>query len=88
MKKTKDVCNQRSLATDLRLASCQNGTRVKHARELKGHDSWSTTGQNRQSGQAVSSLLRLATRSSREVKSLECPVLMKTDFSHSSLSLL
>ena len=51
-----------------RLASCQSGTHVKHVRELKGHDSWSTTKQNLQSSQAVSSRLRLTTRSSRKVK--------------------
>ena len=49
--------SQLDLAIDSRLASCQNGTHVKHAGELKGHDSWGTTGQNFQSGQVVSSRL-------------------------------
>ena len=35
-------------------------------RELKGHDSWSTTGQNVQPGQAVSLRLVLVTRPSRQ----------------------
>ena len=72
------------LATNSRLASHQSGTRVKYVEELKGHDSWSTTGQKFQSDQVVSSQLRLATHSSRKVESLECPVWMKTDFLHSS----
>ena len=33
----------------------KGGTHVKYAEELKGHGSWSTTGQNLQSCQAVSS---------------------------------
>ena len=37
----------------LQLTSRQSGTRRKHIGELKGHDSWSTTRQNRQSSQAV-----------------------------------
>ena len=71
-----------------RLASQQSGTCVEHAGELKGHDSWSTTLQKFQFGQAVSSRFRLATHSSREVESPECLVWMKTDFSHSSYTLL
>ena len=43
------------LATGSRLASCQNGKRVRHAGELKGYDSWSTIGQNFQSSQEISS---------------------------------
>ena len=50
----------------------KGGTRVKHARELKGHASCCTTGQNFQSGKTVSSLLKLATRSSREPKHPVC----------------
>ena len=50
------------------LQAAKGGTRVKHAKELKSHVSWSTTRQNFQSGQAVSSRLRLTTQSSREVK--------------------
>ena len=57
-----------------RLACCQNGTHVKRVWELKGYNSWSIAGQNFQSDQAVSSQLRLATRSNREVESPECPV--------------
>ena len=71
-----------------RLASRQSGTCVEHADKLKGHNSWNITGQKFQSGQAVSSRLKLATRSSREVESPECLVWMKTNFSHSSYSLL
>ena len=76
--------SQLDLAIDSRLASCQNGTHVKHAGELKGHDSWGTTGQNFQSDQEVSSRLRLMTRSSREVESPKCPIWLKHDFSYSS----
>ena len=54
--------------------SDQSGIHVKHAGELKGHDSWSTTRQNVQSGQVVSSRLKLVTRSSREAELPECPV--------------
>ena len=57
-------------------------------RELKGHDSWSITGQNVQSSQAVSLQLKLATRSTRKIESLECLVWMKIDFSYSSHTLL
>ena len=89
VKKTQDVCNSKESCDWIsRLASCQNGTCVKHANELKGHDSWSTIGQNFQSGQAVNSRLRLTTRSSREVESPECLVWMKTNFSRSSYTLL
>ena len=47
----------------------KGGTCVKHTGELKSHASWSTTGQNFQSGQAVSSRLGLVTQSSCEAKS-------------------
>ena len=47
---------------------------MKHAGELKSHTSCCTTGQNFQSGQVVSSQLKLATHSSREVESFEHPV--------------
>ena len=56
---------------------------MKHAEELKSHASWSTIGQNFQSGQAVSSRLRLATQSSCEAKSLDHSVCYKLDLSHS-----
>ena len=52
-------------------------------RELKGHDSWSTTEQKVQFGLEVISRLKLATHSSLEAKSPKCPIWMKTDFSHS-----
>ena len=71
MKKAQDVCTQEE-PRDWQVS--KGGTRVKHAGELKGYDSWSTTGQNFQSGQAVSSRLKLATRSSRELESSKCPV--------------
>ena len=35
----------------------KGGTRVKHVGELKGHDNWSTIGQNFQSSHVVSSRL-------------------------------
>ena len=47
MKKLKMCALKKSLMTgshDWQVA--KGGTRVKHAGELKGHDSWSTTGQN------------------------------------------
>ena len=47
MKKTQDVCTQEE-PRDWQVA--KGGTRVKHVRELKGHDNWSTIGQNFQSG--------------------------------------
>ena len=45
-----------------------------HAGELKSHTSCCTTRQNFQSGQVVSSQLKLATHSSREVESFEHPI--------------
>ena len=66
------------LARDWKVA--KGGTCGKHTGELKGHDSWSTTGQNFQSGQAVSSRLKLATHSSREVESPKCPIWLKLTF--------
>ena len=62
----------------------KGGTRVKHAGELKGYNNWSTTGQNFQSGQAISSRLKLVTHSSCKVESPKCLVWLKRDFSHSS----
>ena len=79
MKKSSRVCTQEEpcnwisrLARDWRTA--KGGTRVKHAGELKGQAGCCTTGQNFQSGQAVSSRLKLATHSNCELKSLEHPV--------------
>ena len=68
------------LVTDSRLASRHT---CEACRERKGHDSWSTTGQNVQSALEVISWLKLETRSSREAKLPEYLVWMKTDFSHS-----
>ena len=68
------------LMTDSRLA-CHQTCEV--CRELKGHDSWSTTGQKVQSGLEVISQLKLAIYSNREAKLPERPVWMKTNFSHS-----
>ena len=93
VKKTQDVCTQEEprnwilrLASDWQVA--KGGTRVKHVGEMKGHDNWSTTGQNFQFGQAVSSWLKLVTRSSRGVESPKCPVWLKHDFLHSLYTLL
>ena len=44
----------------------KDGTCVKYVEELKCHASWSTIGQNFQSGQAVSSRLSQVARSSRQ----------------------
>ena len=55
----------------------KGSTRVKHAGELKGHVSCSTTGQNFQSDQAVSSRLKLVTRSSCELELPERSVWLK-----------
>ena len=55
------------LACDWQVA--KGGTHVKYAGELKSHASWSTGGQNFQSGkfgQVVSLRLKLATQLSRE----------------------
>ena len=84
LKKTQDMCVQRSLATSksLKWHTCEA------CKELNGHDSWSTIRQNVQFGQIVSSWLKLTTCSTRETKSPECPVWMKTNFSHSSHTLL
>ena len=60
----------------------KGGTRVKHVGELKSHASWSTTGQNFQSGQVVSSRLKLATHSSRKPKLPDSSVCYKPSLSH------
>ena len=70
MKKSQEVCNSRESRDWIwRLTSHQNGTREKHAGGVEGsqqleHNSWSTTGQNFQSGQAISSRLILVASSS------------------------
>ena len=58
---------KKSLATRSRdWQVAEGGTRVKHAGELKGHNSWSTTGKNFQFGQAISSQLVLVVSLSRQ----------------------
>ena len=66
MKKSSRVCTQEE-PRNWQVA--KGGTCVKHAGELKGHASCSTIRQNFQFGQAISSQLKLASRSSREVES-------------------
>ena len=51
VQKTQDVCNQRSLVT----GKSPKWHTCEACKELKGHNNWSTIGQNVQSGQAVSS---------------------------------
>ena len=66
-KKLKMCALKKSLATGSRdWQVAKGGTRVKQARELKGHDSRSTTGQNFQFGQAISSQLVLVASLSRQ----------------------
>ena len=82
MKKSSRVCRKvqecalkKSLAIgahNWRVA--KGGIRVKHAGELKGHANWSTIGQNFQTGQTVSSRLKLATHSSCEPELPKCSV--------------
>ena len=92
VKKTQDVCIQRSLVTGSRDWCATSQSPKWHmceaCRELKGHDSWSTTRQNVQFGQTVSSQLKLTTYSTCETESPECPIWMKIDFSHFSHTLL
>ena len=56
------------------------GTRVKHAGELKSHDSCCIIGQKSQAGQTVSSRLELVTQPNREAKSLDHSVWEKLTF--------
>ena len=56
---------------------------MKHAGELKSHASWSTTGQNFQFGQAVSSWLRLATQLSHDAKLPDLSICYKPELLHS-----
>ena len=53
---------------------------MKHAEELKSHASWSTTRQNFQFGQVLSSRLKLATELSHEVKSPDHSIWEKLTF--------
>ena len=72
VKKSSRLCTQQGtrdwisrLACGLQVA--KECTQVKHAEELNSHASWSTIGQNVQSGHSVS--LGLVTQSSRKAKS-------------------
>ena len=74
-KKAQECALKKSLAIgsrDWRVA--KGGTRVKHVGELKVHANCSTIGQNFQFDHAISSRLKLATRSSRKVELLKCPI--------------
>ena len=85
------VCEEKlkSLATRSRnWRVAKGGIGVKHAEELKGHANWSTIGQNFQTGQTVSSRLKLVTHSSHELESPEHFVCYKIDSSHSIHTLL
>ena len=73
-RKAQECAFKKGLAIGSQLANHQRWTRVMHARELKSHANLSTTGQNFQNGQAVSSQLKLTTRSSHNLESLECPI--------------
>ena len=69
-RKRSRVCTQQDLATRSRVWQVAKAdTHVKYAEKLKSHASWSTTEQNFQSDQIVSSRLKLATQSNREIKS-------------------
>ena len=72
--KLKSVHSSRALRLDLVTSESPKKARVKHAGELKSHTSWSTTRQNFQFSQAVSSQLKLATYSSRKLESLDSSV--------------
>ena len=50
-------------------------TRVKHAKKMNSHTSWSTTRQNVQSSNSIFSWLEFATQSSREAKPLASSIL-------------
>ena len=85
VKKSQEVCNSRESRDWIsQLARDWQVVRVAHVwsmqGKLKGHASYSTTGQNFQFGQEVSSRLKLATRSSCEVESPVCPVWWKLTF--------
>ena len=92
VKKTQDVCIQRSLTTGscdwLTIGKSPKLHTCEACRELKGHDNWSTTRQNIQFGQTIRSRLNLVTCSTHKTESWECLVWMKIDFSHSSHTLL
>ena len=92
VKKFKNMCIWRFLATRSRKWLATGNSTKCHTceacRKLKGHDSWSTTGQKVQSGQTVISRLKLVTYPTRETESPNCLIWMKTDFSHSSHTLL
>ena len=88
MKKLKMCAFKGVLRLDLATGKSSKWHTCEACRELTGHDSWSTIGQKVHSSLEVISQLKLETHSSREAKSLECPVWMKTDFSHSLHTLL
>ena len=71
------------LATDLQLASRQSATRVKHVGSRRVTTTEALQDKKVQFGLAVNSRLKHVTRSSREVEWPECPVLLKSNFSHS-----
>ena len=69
------------------LQAAKSCTRAKHAEKLNCHASYSITGQKVQSGHSVTSRLELAAQSSHEAKPPANSIL-KTDFSHSTLTLV
>ena len=64
-----DCAVKQELTAGSRLASRRRCTLVKHAKKLNRRASCSTIGQKVQTGHSISSLLGLATQSSREAKS-------------------
>ena len=92
VKKIQVVCIQKSLATGscdwLMTSKSPKCHTCEACKKLKGHDSWRTTRRKVQSGQAVSSWLKLATHPTCEIESPECLIMQKNDFSHSSCTLL
>ena len=83
VKKTQDVCKSKESRDWIsQLASHQSGTCVKHVGNWRVTTIGALQDKNIQSGQAVSSQLKLVTHSSRKVESPECPIWMKPDFSH------
>ena len=80
-RKAQECAPQQGLATGSHgWQVAKAGTCVKHAKELKSHANCFTTGKKSQASQAVSSWLKLATQSSREVKSPDHSVWEKLTF--------
>ena len=76
VKKSEEVCNSRESYDWISwLAKMAHVWNMQG--ELKGHANCSTTGKNFQSSRAVSTRLKLTTRSSRKLKSPEWPVWLK-----------